>query len=152
MVAGRHEHVRGREHREHAQRLVVLDEPHAAHVGGQVEDVAGALDRRHCVGEQGHVEDTVVGLGMTLVPLVERLDVDAAHLVAVGNQAGDEVAADEAAAAGDEDDAVGAHGRRVHCNFSWVGVPVAVGVMEFLGTRRGRRRAMPRTNVGMPTA
>ena len=32
------------EHREHAQCPVVLDEPHPAHVGGEVVDVADTVD------------------------------------------------------------------------------------------------------------
>jgi glycine cleavage system pyridoxal-binding protein P len=36
----RHHHVRADQHRQHAFRLVGLDETHAAHVGSKVEDPA----------------------------------------------------------------------------------------------------------------
>ena len=43
MSLGGHQHVRVDQHRQHAQGLVVLDEAHAAHVGGEVVDVADVL-------------------------------------------------------------------------------------------------------------
>ena len=48
--------VRVDQHREHAQGLVVLDEAHAAHVGGQVVDVGGALGGALAVFRQVQVE------------------------------------------------------------------------------------------------
>ena len=43
------QHVRIDQDRQHAQCLVVLDETHTAHVGGEVVDVAGVGERR-CAG------------------------------------------------------------------------------------------------------
>ena len=69
-LPGRLEHVGGDQHRQHAQRLVVLDEAHAAHVGGEVVDhvdaVAGALARRQVLKVGASVVDVVEAL----VPLV----------------------------------------------------------------------------------
>ena len=102
-LARRQQQVRVDQHGEHAQGLVVLDEAHAAHVGGEVVDRARALDgvhgRRRCRSQVG---DEVLDAVGALVPLVERLDVDGADLgMAALLQGADEMAADEAAAAGD---------------------------------------------------
>ena len=84
--------------------LVVLDEAHAAHVGGEVVDLAGAGGRRHAASSRSDRSATTFSTSsMHLVPLVERLDVDGADALALAEQVGDEVAADEAAAAGDDD-------------------------------------------------
>ena len=88
---------------EHAVGLVVLDEAHAAHVGGQVVDPIGAiggLDTGFFVLE---VEGEVLGLGEALIPLPLRLFVDGADFVSLLEHGFDEVAADESTGAGDED-------------------------------------------------
>ena len=50
---------------------------------------------------------------MDLVPLVERLDVDAAHGLPVGEEGPDEVTADEPAGSGDD----GVHRAHAFCSF-----------------------------------
>ena len=85
------------EHREHAQGLVVLDEPHATHVGGEVEDIAGAHERIVAGGGILHVGDDDLGPIIDLVPLRERLPVDGPDVLSCGKQILDEVTADESA-------------------------------------------------------
>ncbi len=104
------------EHREHAGGLVVLDEAHAAHVGGEVEDLLDAVDRGPAGAELAQVEDEVLGAGVHLVPLAERLDVGRADLVAAAQQVGDQPSADESATAGDE-----------HARYRHGGAPGIVG-------------------------
>jgi hypothetical protein len=89
-------------HRKHAECLVALDEAHPAHVGGEIEDLRRAVDGLSRSLEQGNVEDAVVGCVENLMPLVQRLAVDRPHLAPLAQQRGDEMSADEAAAAGDE--------------------------------------------------
>ncbi len=81
-------------HAEHAEGLVVLDEAHPAHVGGEVVDLIGALQGAVAVVFLAQVEGSVVRLGKLLEPLVGGLDVDGAHLVvALPQQIRHEVAA-----------------------------------------------------------
>ena len=52
FLLGRLQQVGVDQHRQHAERLVVLDEAHPAHVGGEVVDVVHRRDklrRRLCV-------------------------------------------------------------------------------------------------------
>ena len=83
---------------------VRLDEPHPAHVAGEVVDVRDAADGLPARLERAEVGDAVVDPGKHLVPLVERLDVDGAKVrEALLLQVADEPTADESAGAGDED-------------------------------------------------
>src|SRR5688500_18468418 len=92
------------EHRQHALRLVSLDEPHAAHVGGEVEYEACTARGLIGGGALAQVELPVLHVGKSLVPLVQGLDVHRADPpVAFASQLGHEVPADEPAAAGDKD-------------------------------------------------
>jgi hypothetical protein len=54
------------------------------------------------VDRVGAVGDDVLGGLVDLVPLVEALDVDGAHLVAVREELVDEVSSDESTSTGDE--------------------------------------------------
>ena len=94
------------EHREHAVGLVQLDEPHAAHVGGEVEDVPrvrGGFAARVALAK---VEDPVVHVRRTTwYQSVARLEVNGADSpVATATELGDEVPADESTAARNEDE------------------------------------------------
>ncbi len=55
------------------------------------------------VGGVGAVADDVLGVRVNLVPLLEWLDVDGTHRLAVGEQLLHEMAADESAGAGHDD-------------------------------------------------
>ena len=102
-VAGGHEHVGVDEDAEHAEAFVQLDEAHAAHVGGEIVDPVGAvgsLDAGFFILE---VEGEVLGFGEALIPLPLGLFVDGADFVPLVEHGLDEVAADEASGAGDED-------------------------------------------------
>ena len=83
--------------------LVVLDEAHAAHVGGEVVDHRAHPSRAARAGVAKVAgQPQVLDVVEALVPLVERLDVDRADLgVATLLQNADQMAADEAAGAGD---------------------------------------------------
>jgi hypothetical protein len=63
------------QHRKHAERLVLLDETHAAHVRGKVKDLAGAFGGGLAVLFQVEVERQILDIVEALIPFVERLDV-----------------------------------------------------------------------------
>ena len=62
------------------RRLVVLDEAHAAHVGGEVVDDVCAAQRGLAVLLLLQIEAEVLRLGEALIPLVKRFDVDGADV------------------------------------------------------------------------
>ena len=92
------------QHRQHAQRAVVLDEAHAAHVGCEVVH-DGGVARRCLAGVLSlKIELQVLDLREALVPLVERLDIDGANLpMSLPEQVGNQMAADKSAAAAHDD-------------------------------------------------
>jgi hypothetical protein len=102
-VSRRHQQVRVDEHREHAVGLVGFDEAHAAHVGREVVDGVDVLDHRATVVEfrQVSLREELDAL-RNLVPLIERLDVSAAHLQSVLYKRLGEVTPDKAARTGDK--------------------------------------------------
>src|SRR3982075_950646 len=107
---GRHQHLGADQHRQHALGLVGLDEAHAAHVGGQVVDHAGAPGGRPAGLEPGEGADLVLDARRLLVPLGERLHVDGADLgVPALLQYTHQVTADEATGAGDDHEIVSRH-------------------------------------------
>jgi hypothetical protein len=91
------------QHRQHAEGLIIFDEPHAAHVGGEVVDVVHAATSFVASFPFLEVGDDVLGFVEHLIPLVNRLHVDAANLMPVLQQSSRQVTANETAAAGDED-------------------------------------------------
>ena len=91
------------EHAQHAEGLVVLDEPHASHVGRQLVDVAGTAAYRAAdakvagvaIGRAGEV----LRCRRHLIPVFKRLDVDRPHVAGAEiEQLLDEMATDESAA------------------------------------------------------
>ena len=95
------QHVSIDENRKHAQRLVVLDEPHAAHVGGEVKNLESALGGALAVCPLIQVERKILDIPENLVPLVERFNVNRAKLgITLPAQVSNEGAADEPAGAG----------------------------------------------------
>src|SRR5258708_30894257 len=97
------------EARQPARRFVVLDEPHAAHVAGEVEDLTRTGDGLTARVRAPQVEPPVLDVGEDLEPRSERLCVDGANAVPPPPELGDHVAADEAAGAGDERQVVAIH-------------------------------------------
>jgi hypothetical protein len=89
------QHVRVGEDREHAKRLVVLDEPHAPHVGRELEHLARALADLVALGTELQVGHDVLGVAVHLVPLLQRLDVHRANPCPLLPQRGRQVTADE---------------------------------------------------------
>src|ERR1043166_3721359 len=95
-----HEQVGVDEHREHAERAVVFDEAHAAHVGGEIVNDGRVLQRLFAGVLFLEIELEIVDVGEALVPFVERFQVHGPHVrVPLPEEVRDEVAADESAAA-----------------------------------------------------
>src|SRR5438874_12421417 len=91
------------EDRQHAPSLVGLDEPHPAHIRGQVIDGAGALDCPLTSLRFAEVHYQVFGFGEHLMPLFERLDVDGPNPSPLFKEFAHEVSTDEATPARDDD-------------------------------------------------
>ena len=68
--------VRVDQHAEHAEGLVILDEPHAAHVGGEVVDDRGFFAGLLAGFLFLQVELQVLDAAEFLIPLIKRFDVD----------------------------------------------------------------------------
>ena len=110
MLLGSRQEMGVDQHREHAERLVVLDEAHAAHIGRQVVDLGRAVHGLHAGVAIAQIEASIVGLGEHLVPLVVGLEVDRADVaMAARKQIRDQVAADEPAGPGHQDELVLVH-------------------------------------------
>ena len=95
------EHVGRNQHREHAERLVGLDEPHAPHIGRQVVDDVHAHGRAAAVVLFQQVGGTVLYIIEALIPVFERDPVHGTNVLhSVLTQPGDQVPADEPARSG----------------------------------------------------
>src|SRR5579884_4523918 len=90
------------EHRQHAERLVVLDESHAAHIRRQIEHLLYPGDRFPAGVDTLQIQHAVVHASESLLPLIQRFHVYSANLVASGLQRGNKVAANESTGACDE--------------------------------------------------
>ena len=109
-LLGGDQHVGADQHRQHALRLVGLDEPHAAHVGGQVVDHLGVLGRLAAGLEQGQVAHLVLDARRLLVPLLERLHVHGADLAVTALlKHAHQMATDEATGTGDDHEIILRH-------------------------------------------
>ena len=87
------------QHRQHAQGLVVLDEAHAAHVGGQIINVLSAGGGLDAVLAQVQIEDEVLHVVKNLIPLVERFDIHGADPgISLAAEIGDQSPSDKAPA------------------------------------------------------
>jgi len=71
--------VRIRQHAQHAQRLVVFNEPHAAHVGSQLENRVDAFRSLQACVLLLQIQDQILRLWVLLVPVVLRLYVHDAN-------------------------------------------------------------------------
>jgi hypothetical protein len=88
--------VGANQHTQHAESLVVLNEAHAAHVSRELKNAVDALDRLKAGLAQLQVKLAIIGVGVLLVPLVERLDIDRAHTRrAQGKEFVDQMATDK---------------------------------------------------------
>jgi hypothetical protein len=95
---------------DHAVGLVRLDEAHAAHVCGEVEDIGGTGDGAATGVALAEVGGHVLHAGMALVPALLRLDVHSTdRLEPTLLQLSDEVASDEPARTSHDDQPVPAH-------------------------------------------
>jgi hypothetical protein len=95
------------EYRQHAQSLVVLYEPHSAHVCGELVHLCGTVGNPTAVAEVGQVTDDVLDVGDDLMPLRQRLRVHSAYALALRPKIRDEMTADETSASGDQNEFVG---------------------------------------------
>ena len=96
------------QHREHAPGAIRFDETHTAHVRCQIVDVLRVPSGFQARFAPAQVEPEILGSRQELEPVMPGLHVDGAHPpVAIGDQVGDQVAADEAAGAGDGYECVG---------------------------------------------
>src|SRR5277367_335537 len=100
---GRLEHVGVDEHGEHAERFVAFDKAHAAHVGGEIVNVAGPFGDSLATRFQIQIQGEVFDAGEVLIPLTEGLNVHSPDSRAAPRaQARYETAADESAGACDD--------------------------------------------------
>ena len=101
-VAGRYQKIGIDQDGQHAVRLVGFDEPHAAHIGGQVVDDIHARDRIMAGVQAGQVGLHRDGAGRPLIPLLDRLAIDQTQPVSLGGKCRGKMTADEATSAGDQ--------------------------------------------------
>ncbi len=100
---GRHQHVRVDQHGQHAEGLVQFDEPHPAHVGREVVYLRCALARAGARGLLTEIEREIFDVRESLIPVVCRLEVHGAKTaMALPAKMRDQVTADEASGAGDD--------------------------------------------------
>src|SRR5271165_2166085 len=98
------------QHREHTKSFVLLDESHAAHVGGEIVDITGALGRCFAVLLFIQIQREILNVSVSLVPMRQRLDIDGANtFVALRPQGSNKSATDKATGAGDKDEIVMRH-------------------------------------------
>jgi hypothetical protein len=111
-LVSRLDHVRVDEDGAQAFHAETLDEAHAAHVGGEVVDFHRAFADAMAVGLDAHVQAEIFHAGHVQIPLVKRLLV---HRADVGKtlflEIKREVAGDESARAGDDDQIILLQGR-----------------------------------------
>jgi hypothetical protein len=100
----RHQHTRADQHREHAFRLVGLDKPHAAHIGGKVEDRAHVAHRGAACRQLAQIGTNILCLWEYLMPLGDGFAVyDPDVRTSSTNKIADQMTADKSTAAGDQD-------------------------------------------------
>ena len=110
VLLGRHQHVGVDQNREHAERPVVLDKAHAAHVGGEIVDQRRAFERFFAGFLFAEIEHDIFDIVELLVPLAQGLDVDGANRPeALPPQIGHEMPADKPARSADHDFLLCAH-------------------------------------------
>src|SRR5208283_3193539 len=98
------------QHRKHAKGFVFLDEAHAAHVGGQIVNITRALGGSLTILLVVEIQREIFNVPESLVPMIERLDVNSANtLVALRAQGGHEIAADKTTGTGYENEIVMKH-------------------------------------------
>jgi len=95
------------QHTQHAKRFIVMDESHAAHVGGQLENDVKPASSPPARRQIAKVASQIFDVGRRLVPFLQRLNVDRAdNIDSLGQQVLDEVAANEASSTADSDSLV----------------------------------------------
>ena len=87
---------------EHAEALVKFDKSHTAHVGGQIVHLIATFGG----GETGvfllKIQRQILRVRKSLIPLPRRLPVHGSDAMSVLQQLGDQVSADKATGAGNE--------------------------------------------------
>lgn len=95
------QYVRVDQHREHAERLLVLDEAHATDVAREVVDLGATGDGLAAWHDQTQVEHQALGVLVELMPLLDGPDVDRAHALVGAEQVADQMPANGFAASAD---------------------------------------------------
>jgi hypothetical protein len=94
--------VRIDEHGQHAQRFVLLDEAHAAHVRGKIVDFVGALSGAIAVFFEIQIEGEIFDVVEALIPFGEGLSVNRSNMfVSLSAKLRDEMTAYESTRTGD---------------------------------------------------
>ena len=99
----RHAKVGVDQNAQHAQRLVVLDETHAAHVGRQIVNNINAADRVFACRFLAQIQVPILNIREKLIPLIQRFYIDRAHLFALPTKVSDQMSADETSGAANYD-------------------------------------------------
>src|SRR5215469_2869192 len=87
------------EHAQHAERFIVLDETHPAHVG---REIVNKIDIRHSALAAltvAQIELQTFGLGKHLKPFLERLHINRANFFSLAKKIGYQMTTDKASAA-----------------------------------------------------
>ena len=77
-IARGHQHMSTGQDGQHAERFVVLNKTHAAHIRRELKDAVHFLGGFKAVFAQLQIQHPVIGVRIFLVPLVERFDIDRA--------------------------------------------------------------------------
>src|SRR6185436_7449133 len=91
------------EHREHAERAIVFDEAHPAHVRGEIIDLCGIAQRGLASFSLLKIQLQILDLGKDLVPVIKRLLINGANVpMALAKQVTHQMTADEPTGAADD--------------------------------------------------
>ena len=98
------------QHAQHTKRLVVFDETHSAHVGGEIVNKINIGHRALTVVLVAQIELQVLHFREHLKPFIKWFHIHRANFVTLPKQIGHQMAANKAASAADHD-FLGSHSR-----------------------------------------
>ena len=99
---GRHQEMGVDEHGKHAQRAIVLDESHPAHVGGKIINDASIFERLFASFPPLEIQHKVFDARQNLVPLSEGFDINGSKIgKTLALKVSDQMAPDKSAASTD---------------------------------------------------
>src|SRR5207247_1403396 len=101
------EQIRINEDRQHAQRLMTLDEAHSSHIGRMVVDPNSSFESLETVFTVGQIELKVFNIREHLMPFANRFDIHGPKIpVTTPAVFGNEMASNETAGATKDDEIV----------------------------------------------